>query len=546
MRLEKLGRYEILGELGRGAMGVVFKARDPVIGRVVAIKTMGSGLSPVEFEAFEKRFEREARSAGRLNHANIVTIYDVGKTGDVAYIAMEFLEGRSLREILDSGVVMPPATVALIAAQIADGLAFAHMNDVVHRDIKPANIMVLDSGLVKIMDFGIAKLPTGSHTIAGPILGSPKYMSPERIVGRNVDARSDIFSLGAVLYEMLTGVPPFTGSELDEILHQVINAKPVPPSTRDRKIPAAFDRIVERSLAKHPNDRYETVREMATELRKLSQQDAPGSAGASPGTGARNAKAGPGDDTVLIGAPAQRANGSNRIDDDTVEVGTHLPETLPHITTAQLLEGSDEPRSWLRHPALILGVSAVLLALVGGWLLLGHDPANADRAERRASASSSGAARDAAPAVIPVMPASAAEPARDALAALASQRSPAIDRVAGSDKPAPPTAESARSAAVKFERPPNSAADPTTLAAATPGAEPVAPPKPTGHVALAVSPWGEVYVDGRRRGVSPPLGELRLSPGRHTIEIRNSTFAPHSETVDVVAGGKLRIKHKFQ
>src|SRR4051812_15011820 len=180
-------------------MGVVYKARDPAIGRVVAIKTIGSGLSPAEFEAFEKRFEREAKSAGRLNHPNIVTIYDVGKSEDIAYIAMEFLEGQSLREILDSGVVLPPATVALMAAQIADGLAFAHEHEVVHRDIKPGNLMVLESGTVKIMDFGIAKLPSGARTVAGPIFGSPKYISPERVVGRDVDARSDIFSLGAVL-----------------------------------------------------------------------------------------------------------------------------------------------------------------------------------------------------------------------------------------------------------------------------------------------------------------------------------------------------------
>ena len=178
-----LGRYEITGELGRGAMGVVYKARDPLIDRTVAIKTVGLDLSADEAAAFEQRFFREAKSAGRLNHPNIVTIHDVGRSNGSAYIAMEFLQGRSLREILDSGVVLPPERIADIVAQVADGLAFAHENGVVHRDIKPANIMVLDNGGVKITDFGIALLPTGARTVVGTVFGSPKYMSPERIAG---------------------------------------------------------------------------------------------------------------------------------------------------------------------------------------------------------------------------------------------------------------------------------------------------------------------------------------------------------------------------
>src|SRR5213593_2953610 len=177
MLIDRLGRYEITGELGRGAMGIVYKAHDPLIDRAVAIKTVDLGASLAEADAFEQRFYREAKSAGRLNHSNIVTIHDVGKSGGVAYIAMEFLEGRSLREILDSGVVLPPDKIADIAAQVADGLAFAHENNIVHRDIKPANVMVLDSETVKITDFGIALLSTGSRTLTGTVFGSPKYIS---------------------------------------------------------------------------------------------------------------------------------------------------------------------------------------------------------------------------------------------------------------------------------------------------------------------------------------------------------------------------------
>ena len=198
-----------------------------------------SGGAGSETDAWRQRFYREAKSAGRLNHPNIVTIYDVGESEDVAYIAMEFLGGQSLREILDSGTVLPPARIAEIAAQVADGLAFAHQNGVVHRDIKPANIMVLDSGAVKITDFGIARLSSGTRTVAGTIFGSPKYISPERLQGFEVDGRSDIFSLGAVLYEMLTDFPPFFGGDLGAIMHQVLEVMPAPPSSRNRRFRAA-------------------------------------------------------------------------------------------------------------------------------------------------------------------------------------------------------------------------------------------------------------------------------------------------------------------
>src|SRR5438552_1895688 len=260
MLLEQLGRYEILGELGHGAMGIVYKARDPLLDRIVALKTVDLDVSGEDSEIFERRFYREARSAGRLNHFNIVTIHDVGKSDSVAYIAMEFLRGQSLREILDSGVVLPPEKIVDILAQTADGLAFAHENGVVHRDVKPANIMVLENGRVKITDFGIALLPMGSRTSAGSVFGSPKYMSPEQIVGREVDGRADVFSLGAVLYETLTGFAPFFGGDLDAVLCQVVNEMPAPPSSRDKNIAPVFDYLVAKAMAKDPDDRYPSAR----------------------------------------------------------------------------------------------------------------------------------------------------------------------------------------------------------------------------------------------------------------------------------------------
>ena len=275
MSLDSLGRYEILEELGRGAMGVVYKARDPLIDRTVAIKTVDLDSSPDRTEAsFERRFYREAKSAGQLNHLNIVTIHDVGRSGGSAYIAMEFLEGKSLREIIDSGVVLPPEKIAEIVAQAAEGLACAHKNHVIHRDIKPANIMLLDSGTVKITDFGIALLSKGSLTL-GSVFGSPKYISPEQVVGHQADARSDIFSLGAVLYELLTGSPAFTASDLDAVLCQVINEIPAAPSTRNRNIAPGFDRITARAMAKHPDDRYPSAQEMADDLRNFQDLEAP-------------------------------------------------------------------------------------------------------------------------------------------------------------------------------------------------------------------------------------------------------------------------------
>ncbi|HTJ96275.1 MAG TPA: protein kinase [Rhodocyclaceae bacterium] len=269
---KQLGRYEITEILGRGAMGVVYKAHDPLIDRDVAIKTISyAGLTPDEAKDFEQRFFLEAKSAGRLNQPNIVTVHDVGHTDELAYIAMEFLVGQSLREILDSGVVLPASRMARYAYSVADGLAFAHANGVIHRDIKPGNIMVLESGRVKITDFGIALLPSGSLTTAGMAVGSPKYMSPEQVLGQKADARSDIFSLGAVLYEMLTGTPPFAGDDLNAILYQVLNGAPPLPSTINAGLPPGFDRIVARALAKDPDKRYQSAAEMATDLRNYQK-----------------------------------------------------------------------------------------------------------------------------------------------------------------------------------------------------------------------------------------------------------------------------------
>jgi serine/threonine protein kinase len=266
--IKQLGRYEVLGELGQGAMGVVYKARDPLIDRVVAIKTINLGLAMDEKEEYEGRFYQEAKAAGRLNHPNIVTIYDVGKSGDVAYIAMEFLEGRELRDILKEGILLPVEQVLNIVAQVALGLAYAHEHDIIHRDVKPSNIMVIRDGHVKITDFGIARMASSSvRTQTGMVLGSPKYMSPEQVMGKNIDQRSDIFSLGVMLYEMLTGQAPFDGENVNAIMYQTLNAVTPPPSTLNPSVPEMVNFIVAKALAKGVEDRYQNAKDFADDLR---------------------------------------------------------------------------------------------------------------------------------------------------------------------------------------------------------------------------------------------------------------------------------------
>jgi serine/threonine-protein kinase len=269
MELKQLGRYEILSAIGKGAMGVVYRAVDPMLQRTVAVKTINLFLDDDELAEYEARFFQEAKAAGRLNHPNIVTIYDAGKEGQVAYMAMEFLEGRELKSLLAGRKALPLPQALDIAAQVADGLAYAHRHEVVHRDIKPANLMVLESGLVKIMDFGIARMRTSEvRTQTGVLLGSPPYMSPEQVLGRRADHRSDIFSLGIVLYEMLTGERPFTGSEMSAIMYHVVHLSPRAPSQINPAVPDILNFIVAKALAKAPEARYQDTRDFANDLRE--------------------------------------------------------------------------------------------------------------------------------------------------------------------------------------------------------------------------------------------------------------------------------------
>ena len=266
-----LGRYEVLKELGKGAMGVVYLGKDPKINREVAIKTLRfqDEFEPSDMKAMKERFFREAESAGRLVHPNIVTIYDAGDDGDISYIAMELLSGTDLKDYTGKDKLLPVAETLETMAKVADALDYAHSQNVVHRDIKPANIMRLKDGKIKVTDFGIARITSQSKTATGTVMGTPSYMSPEQLAGAKVDGRADLFSLGVTMYELLTGEKPFTGDTVATLMYRIANA-PHPPIEQARAdLPLGCRAVIDRALEKDPNKRYQRGSEMAADLRAL-------------------------------------------------------------------------------------------------------------------------------------------------------------------------------------------------------------------------------------------------------------------------------------
>jgi serine/threonine protein kinase len=275
-RTERFGRYEILAELGRGAMGIVYKARDPKINRVVAVKTISlAGQPPDEELEYRERFFREAEAAGRLSHPGIVTIFDVGEEPEThaPYIVMEFVAGQSLDKVLlaRNDNKLPPEIALQVALELAEALDCAHGQGVVHRDLKPANILVTGDGHVKIADFGVAKLNLANHTLGGRVLGTPAYMSPEQLGGEAVDGRSDLFSLGVVLYTVLTGYRPFQGNSARTVAFKVVNRDPVPATILDTELPPGLDYIIMRAIAKDPSQRYQRGMELVLDIQNLQQ-----------------------------------------------------------------------------------------------------------------------------------------------------------------------------------------------------------------------------------------------------------------------------------
>jgi len=268
---DHIDRYEVQEIIGRGAMGVVYRARDPLIGRIIALKTVNlpQGAGDTSICEAAVRFAREARAAGLLSHPNIVTVYDVGETEDssTSYIAMELVEGRNLREIAPSGQAFPLEQLLEIAQQVARALDYAHARGVIHRDVKPANILVRDDGLVKLADFGVAVIESSDLTRTGHSVGSPSYLAPEMLGSAPVDGRADLFALGVILYEILAGRKPFLGETLAALYNQILSFTPPPPSRFVPDVPAEWDAVVTKLLAKNPDERYPGAAHLLEDLR---------------------------------------------------------------------------------------------------------------------------------------------------------------------------------------------------------------------------------------------------------------------------------------
>jgi serine/threonine-protein kinase len=505
---KQLGRYEVLDELGRGAMGVVYKARDPIIDRVVALKTIDFALTGAAAASFEQRFFQEARAAGRLNHPNIVTIYDAGQADGVAYIAMEFLDGTSLRQLLDEQSPPGIARAVEVVGQVARGLAYAHEQGVIHRDIKPANIIVLRNRRPKITDFGIARLSEADGR-SGERAGSPKYMAPEQIrADATIDGRADLFSLGAVLYEMLTGRAPFTGETVHEIMEQVLGADPPPPGIVNAHVPPALDALVMRMLAKQPADRPPSARSVFRELRRIEER-----------LEERTTREAADEAEVVIAVAPTPSDG-----DKTLVLAA--PPAAPTVHAW---------RSTRRMVALVAaGLVLAGLALIP--LRLQFSDANARRTELAAVPP---------PAVMDTVPAPASEPAQPEPPPLVV----IVEPLPPPPKVSPPpkrTAARRPPANAPAPRPAPGAGPPSAQVAAAPSSKPAPPPAPqTGKLLLSVTPRGDVYIDGKHAGSAPPLSVIELPPGRHKVEIRNSTQLPYLSYITLQAGASHSVQHTF-
>ncbi len=457
-----IGRFTILNEIGRGSYGVVYAAHDPVLAREVAIKIIPLAREDQFRTQIEASFLHEAKSAGGMSHPSIVTIYDAGKTDSFAYIAMERLHGQDLHEYLASGNRMSPRQSAAMMMRVADAIHYANKRGLVHRDIKPSNIFLSRDLKPKLLDFGTALAPVPETKLRGTrqLVGTPNYMSPEQADGATLDARSDIFSLGTILYELLCGRRAFDGRTVDETLDQVLAANPKPVDRIRSETPPALVEIVRKAMAKEPAARYQK----AAELRNALADFVDGS------------RAPAADAAIAARGSESRA------------------ATVPSRKSA--LSG----RAMV---AIVTGAAAIIVLVA---------------ALRREGALPPPPVETLAPviAVQPVTPAPPVDPqpTPEALAAAALLESQA--------------AEAKASIRRKVEPPP----------------APVLPPR-DGTVTLAVSPWGEISVDGSARGVSPPLTQLTLAPGLHTIEIRNGSAAPFIARVEIKSGENLGLQHRF-
>ena len=510
--MDRIGRYKIVRELGRGAMGVVYHAIDPNIGRPVAIKTiqLTGARAPEEQARLRERLFREARSAGILSHPGIVTVYDVEQQGDLAYIAMEYVDGPTLDQLLSAPEPLPPARMFAILGQTAAALDYAHQKGIVHRDIKPANIMIAADGTAKISDFGIAKVTASEQfTMTGSIVGTPHYMSPEQVQGLSLDGRSDQFSLAVMAFEILTGEKPYTGEHLTTVVYKIVAEEPEAPHRLNPSLGGPIESVLKKGLAKKPDGRYRTCQEFVEALEKAC-------------AGVKNFKTMPRGGSLNEPTMAEAA-------------GVGAPGATPALPPARrprrgettVTRDRERPRKFgfLPFLAAIL-LAAALLALIGWQASPWHgrpsvpDSGNAaDNAQPAQPANPSGGKPSP-------MPASVARSAPGAPAASSGTQPAASD----SSAPAPSTASStepvhkpggdAGGAAVPT-KPAAPAPVPTNPARPVPASASPHTPMPAAQpVTVISSPAGAMAtLDGRSETACKTPCELDASPGQHSISI---------------------------
>ncbi|CAD5372093.1 Serine/threonine protein kinase [Rubrivivax sp. A210] len=489
-----IGRYRIKNALGRGGLGQVHEAWDPLLSRAVAVKTLQFDLDTPSRDELDELIEAEARAAAGLNHPHIVTIYDAGRSEQGIYIAMERLHGRDLRRALANGWRPTPGEAALLVRRVADALAYAHARAVVHCDIKPANIFINTHGKPKLLDFGIARVAHGAARPAldGMVAGSPHYLAPEQLRGAEVDARTDVHALGVVLYEMLTGRKAFHGDTLEQITIAVLTNHPAPAHEVRPGVPPTLSRIASKAMARDPEARFQTAMEMANELRGWIHRN------------------------------------------------TAQPVAEPLPSAAMSLEGAPgSPRRQQRarqrarqRQMQMAAVASCVLLILGGLALAFHDSLPEPPA-----APAPAPAVAVVPAPATAVHAVAAAPA-EAAAALTAEPPPAATGNVATE----PAAATATKPLPRPRAAPATAA--RTLAAAAPVPTSAAPAA-RGTLNLAISPWGQVEVDGRAAGIAPPLAHLSLPEGTHTITVRNADFPPHTATVQVSADQPFTLRHRF-
>jgi serine/threonine-protein kinase len=506
MTTERLGKYEIRGTLGKGAMGTVYSAWDPIISRTVAIKTVRlPEASDIDAQEELARFKREAQAAGRLTHPNIVGIFDYGETDEVAYIVMEYVEGRTLKSVVDAEERMAVTTVGKIMADLLAGLRYSHERGVVHRDIKPANIMIVGgdghgSGQAKIADFGIARIESSNLTQAGTIMGTPAYMSPEQFMGQTVDARTDIYSSGVLLFQLLTGERPFEGS-MATIMHKALNTVPPKPSELSVTAPVALDAVVARAMARRPEDRYPDAGAFATAVADAIE----GRAAAPPaGLGDGLGDDFDGESTVVRPAAAARSS---------------APPTPTRAATAT----TQPPRSRSKAP-LLAGVAVVVLAAAGAggawWsgLIGAPEPPNPQIAGGTHVISPPGAASGGQDTVVAVAPPSAPDASPPGQATATETSTP----LPSSPPPPPP-----RTDVTQVVPPSTSPPEPRQTAQIIPPAAPP-PTQPEPHPAGQTT-RAEIAQNTRLEPavVPPPASAAAtITPATVTPAVTTATLAP--------------------